>query len=104
MSSRIALTYKIEFLFVQPEKAMSYPIKNQYPMAIANRLFLFVLLLFILSYSNGCASLPDVSEKIDEASTAQKPRQIVSSTGLLSPQKSKAIMDRLKQSVDPTDI
>jgi len=73
-------------------------------MAIANRLFLFVLLLFILSYSNGCASLPDVSEKIDEASTAQKPRQIVSSTGLLSPQKSKAIMDRLKQSVDPTDI
>ena len=73
-------------------------------MAIANRLFLFVLLLFILSYSNGCASLPDVSEKIDEASTAQKPRQIVSSTGLSSPQKSKAIMDRLKQSVDPTDI
>ena len=41
---------------------------------------------------------------IDEAPTAQKPRQIVSSKGLLSPQKSKAIMERLKRSVDPTDV
>ncbi|MCK7513978.1 MAG: hypothetical protein MZV70_64830 [Desulfobacterales bacterium] len=48
--------------------------------------------------------MPNVSEKIDEAPTAQEPRQIVSSKGLLSPQKSKAIMERLKQSVNPTDI
>jgi cardiolipin synthase len=48
--------------------------------------------------------LPKVSEVIDEAPTAQEPRQIVSSKGLLSPQKSKAIMERLKRSVDPTDI
>ena len=41
---------------------------------------------------------------MDEAPTAQKPRQIVSSKGLLSPQKSKAIMERLKRSVAPTDI
>ena len=41
---------------------------------------------------------------IDEAPTAQEPRQIESSKGLLSPEKSKAIMERLKQSVDPTDI
>jgi cardiolipin synthase len=41
---------------------------------------------------------------IDEAPTAEKPRQIVSSKGLLSPQKSKAIMERLKRSVDSTDI
>ena len=53
---------------------------------------------------NGCATLPNVSEIINEAPAAQKPRQIVSSNGLLSPQKSKAIMERLKRSVDPTDI
>jgi cardiolipin synthase len=41
---------------------------------------------------------------IDEAPTAQEPRQIVSAKGLLSPEKSKAIMERLKRSVDPTDI
>ena len=41
---------------------------------------------------------------IDETPAAQKPRQIVTTTGLLSPQKSKAVMDRLKDSVDPTDI
>ncbi len=48
--------------------------------------------------------MPNVSEIINEAPAAQKPRQIVSSNGLLSPQKSKAIMERLKRSVDPTDI
>ena len=48
--------------------------------------------------------MPNVSEMIDEAPTAEKPRQIVSSKGLLSPQKSKAIMERLKRSVDSTDI
>ncbi|RPI37027.1 MAG: cardiolipin synthase B, partial [Nitrospiraceae bacterium] len=48
--------------------------------------------------------MPNVSEKIDEAPAAQEPRQIVSSKGLLSPQKSKAIMERLKSSVNPTDI
>src|SRR5450759_2091687 len=83
---------------------MSYQIKKKYPMTIAKRLFLFVLFVSILSYSNGCATLPNVSEKINEAPIAQKPPQIVSSKGLLSPQKSKAIMERLKRSVDPTDI
>src|SRR5665647_996975 len=83
---------------------MSYQIKKKYPMTIVKPFFLFVLLVSILSYSNGCATLPNVSEKIDEAPTAQKPPQIVSSKGLLSPQKSKAIMERLKRSVNPTDI
>ena len=41
---------------------------------------------------------------IDEAPTAQKSPQIVSSKGLLSHQQSEAIMDRLKLSIDPTDI
>jgi len=65
---------------------------------------LFFLSVSILSLSGGCATLPNVSEMIDEAPTAQEPRQIVSAKGLLSPEKSKAIMERLKRSVDPTDI
>jgi cardiolipin synthase len=73
-------------------------------MIIIRHFFLFFLSGSILSLSGGCATLPNVSEMIDEAPTAQKPRQIVSSKGLLSPEKSKAIMERLKQSVDPTDI
>jgi len=66
--------------------------------------FLFVLSLSILGLCTGCKTLPNVSEVIDEAPTDQEPRQIVSSKGLLSPRKSKAIMERLKTSVAPTDI
>ncbi len=70
----------------------------------AKSFYFFFLLVFVLTLSGGCATLPNVSEMIDEAPTAQEPRQIVSAKGLLSPQKSKAIMERLKRSVDPTDI
>jgi cardiolipin synthase len=73
-------------------------------MTIIRHFFLFFLSVSILSLSNGCATLPNVSEMIDEAPTVQEPRQIVSAKGLLSPAKSKAIMERLKRSVDPTDI
>ncbi len=66
--------------------------------------FFFFLFVSILSLSYGCATLPKVSEMIDEAPAAQEPRQIVSSKGLLSPEKSRAIMERLKRSVAPTDI
>jgi cardiolipin synthase len=73
-------------------------------MTIVKPFFLFFLLVSILSPCNGCATLPSVSEKIEEAPTAQEPRQIDSGKGLLSPKQSKAIMDRLKRSVAPTDI
>jgi cardiolipin synthase len=73
-------------------------------MKIVKPFLLFFLLVSILGFSNGCSTLPNVSEKIDEAPTAPEPRQIVSSKGLLSPEKSKAIMERLKNSVNPTDI
>jgi cardiolipin synthase len=73
-------------------------------MKIINSFFCYFLSFYVLCLNGGCATLPNVSEMIDEAPPAQKPRQIVSSKGLLSPQKSKAIMERLKQSVDPTDI
>jgi cardiolipin synthase len=71
---------------------------------MTKHLFLFFLFASCLFLGPGCATLPNVSEKIDEAQTAQKPSQIVSSKGLLSPEKSGAIMERLKRSVDPTDI
>ena len=64
----------------------------------------FVLFVFTLSLTNGCAALPNVSEKIDEATPAQNRPQIVSSKGLLSPKQSKAIMERLKRSVNATDV
>lgn len=73
-------------------------------MIIVKPFFLFFLFASFLSLSSGCATLPNVSEMIDEAPGGQQPRQIVSSKGLLSPKKSKAIMERLKKSVDPTDI
>src|SRR4030042_2061948 len=73
-------------------------------MTIIRHFFLIFLSVSILSLSNGCATLPKVSEMIDEAPTAQEPRQIVSAKGLLSPEKSNAIMERLKRSDDPMDI
>jgi cardiolipin synthase A/B len=73
-------------------------------MTIIRHFFFFLLLVSFFPLSGGCATLPDVSEVIDEAPAAQKPRQIVSSKGLLSSEKSRAIMERLKQSVEPTDI
>ena len=65
---------------------------------------LVVLFVPIALLANGCATLPNVSQVIENAPTGQTPGQIVSSKGVLSPQKSKAIMERLKRSVDPTDI
>ncbi len=73
-------------------------------MSISKHIFLFFLVVSVLSLGVGCATLPDVAEVIDKAPTTQEPRQIVSSKGLLSPQKSKAILNRLKRSVDLTDI
>jgi cardiolipin synthase len=65
---------------------------------------LFLLFASVLSFTNGCASLPNVAAVIEETPPNQKPHRINSSKGLLSHQKSKAIMERLKKSVDPTDI
>jgi len=73
-------------------------------MTFIKPLFLLLLSASILGISSGCAALPNVSEKIDAAPTAQEPQQIVSVKGLLSPKQSNAIMERLKRSVAPTDI
>src|SRR3989304_5335954 len=72
-------------------------------MTIIKPLFLFFLSVSMLRLGGGCAPLPRVSDVIDEART-QEPPQILSAKGLLSPEKSKALMERLKQSVAPTDM
>jgi cardiolipin synthase len=64
----------------------------------------FFLFVFVLSFFNGCSTLPNVSKVINDAPSGQEPHQIVSADGLLSPEKSSAILERLKKSVDPTDM
>jgi cardiolipin synthase A/B len=72
-------------------------------MTICKSYTLYIFISSYLSLLSGCATLPNVSGIIDETTTA-RPRQILSSQGLLSPAKSDALMERLKRSVDPTDI
>jgi cardiolipin synthase len=68
------------------------------------RHFLFIFLsVAMLSLGGGCATLPKVSDAIDNAATREPP-QILSAKGLLSPEKSKVLMERLKRSVAPTDM
>lgn len=68
------------------------------------RPFLFLFLSVVLpGLGGGCATLPKVSDAIDNAST-QEPPQILSSKGFLSPEKSKTLMERLKGSGAPTDM
>jgi cardiolipin synthase len=64
----------------------------------------FVLAVAVLIAGGGCASLPNVTQTMSEAPSGNAPRRIVSAKGLLSPATSKAIMDRLARSVDPTDV
>jgi cardiolipin synthase len=66
-------------------------------------LFLFLLPFPMLGLGGGCAALPKVSDAIDNAAT-QEPPQILSARGLLSPERSQALMERLKRSVAPTDM
>ena len=67
--------------------------------------FLFFLLLVPTAFFGaGCATLPNVSDKIQDAPVAQPSPQIISAKGLLSPKQSQALMERLQRSVDPTDI
>jgi len=69
------------------------------------KLFLFFLLLVPTAFFGaGCATLPNVSEKIQDAPVTQPSPQILSTKGLLSPKQSKALMERLQRSVDPTDM
>ena len=70
---------------------------------IIKPILFFLLSVAVLSLGGGCATLPKVSDTIDNAAT-QEPPQILSAKGMLSPEKSKAVMERLKRSVAPTDM
>jgi cardiolipin synthase len=63
-----------------------------------------LLSVSILGFNCGCATLPDVAEKLDAAPNDREPRQIATATGTLSPKQSRAILERLKRSVTPTDV
>ena len=66
-------------------------------------LFLVIVTLLVLSLGNGCATLPEVSQIVEEAPTAQTPR-IVSERGPLSLRESRSLLERLKRSAQPTDL
>jgi cardiolipin synthase A/B len=72
-------------------------------MKITKPLLLIFLSVSVMSIGSGCSTLPNASEKIDAAPAAQEPHQIVSAKGLLSPNQSKAIIERLQRSADPSD-
>jgi cardiolipin synthase len=69
-----------------------------------SKAFFFFLLVSLVALVGGCATLPNVSAIMDEAPTTQKPARIASAKGLLSFKQSKALMERLKRSVNPTDM
>jgi cardiolipin synthase A/B len=63
-----------------------------------------MLLVTLFCLASGCASLPNVSQMMNEVTPGRTSPRIASSKGLLSPQKSQAILDRMKRSVNPTDL
>jgi cardiolipin synthase len=64
-----------------------------------------LVLLFLSTLSlGGCAPLPNVSEKIQEAPVGRETPRILSFKGLLSPNQSQALVKRLQRSVDSTDM
>ena len=65
-------------------------------------LLLFLCILCLLTFSS-CASLPRI-EDIYERLNTREPPKIIGPHGQLSPKMSKAIMERLKRQVGPTDI
>lgn len=69
------------------------------------RHFLWLLpVVSIITFSGGCASLPEVSEAIHDVLSTHEEPHIFSAEGPLSPDKSKALMEQLKSSVAPTEF
>ncbi len=75
----------------------------EHNMKIIRPFSLLLLSLFLMGVSGGCATLPKVSEVIQEAPATETP-QILSAKGLLSPQQSKVLIERLKRSLEPMDL
>jgi len=68
------------------------------------RLALSIGLIVFSGLCSGCATLPNVSEIISQVPPGGKPPRIASARGLLSPSQSKAILENLKRSADPSDV
>ena len=75
-----------------------------FSMTVIKPFLWFCLSIAILGLGGGCATLPKVSRMIDAVPAAQQPPQVTSAEGLLSSEESRAIMARLKRSVEPTDL
>lgn len=73
-------------------------------MSLGSSFPLLLLSISILGLGAACATVPRVSETIAEAPAGGPPGRLVSAKGLLSPAISRAIMERLKRSVAPTDL
>ena len=69
-----------------------------------NSLFICLLLTLLGESSIGCARLPNVFKTMEDVTPEDTIPGIMSSHGLLSAKKSKAIIDRLKKTVPSTDI
>src|SRR5208283_3409672 len=79
-----------------------FPMKR--PLTAAKLFKALFVVLSLLTLGNGCATLPNVSETISEAPTNGGSPQIASAKGPLSLKQSRALMERLKRSVEATDM
>ena len=69
-----------------------------------NAFCLIIVLASAIIFSSGCATLPKVTEVVDETQADQESPRILAAKGFLSPKQSKDVIEGLKQRVDPTDI
>jgi cardiolipin synthase len=76
----------------------------KWDMKIIKPIFLLLWSTSVLIFSFGCASLPKVSEVMQEAADTQETPQILSARGFLSSKQSQTLIERLKRRVDPTDL
>ncbi len=67
-------------------------------------LCIFIVLISALIVCGGCATLPEVTEVTAEVRGDQEPPCILAAKGFLSPQQSQAIIERLKNQAEPTDL
>lgn len=63
-----------------------------------------ISLSLFLTFLVGCASLPDIKEVSSRPEVTEKTPEIVGSHGELSPERSEAILGRLKRQAGPTEI
>ncbi len=76
----------------------------QFRKTTVRKFFLSFLLVSFLGLGGGCASLPDVSEMIAMVPPTGRPPQVASAQRRLSPDENREVIDRLQQTVPPTDI